>query len=79
VYKILVRKPEVNRTLGGPSHRWEENIKMSLKDIGYEDVWIGLIWHRIVSSGKLLCMELVVCGLNSCMEHVFQGSIPKFH
>jgi hypothetical protein len=33
-YKILVRKSEWNRLLGGPKHRQEDNIKMHLKDMG---------------------------------------------
>jgi hypothetical protein len=53
--------------------------KTRMEETGYEDVWTGLIWHRIGSSGRLLCVELVVCRSNSCMEHVFQVSIPKFH
>ena len=35
VYKILTgSKPIGNRTLGRPRHRWEDNIKMYLKEIG---------------------------------------------
>jgi hypothetical protein len=30
----------------------DDNIKMDLKEIGR--VWIGLIWHRIYTSGGLL-------------------------
>ena len=30
VYRVLVRKPEGKRPLGGPRHRWEDNIKMDL-------------------------------------------------
>jgi hypothetical protein len=33
-YKFLVGKPEGNRTLGRPWHRWEDTIKM---DLGYVD------------------------------------------
>jgi hypothetical protein len=40
-YKILVRKSKEKRPLGKPRHRWEENIKMHLKETGCEDVyWI---------------------------------------
>jgi hypothetical protein len=31
---ILVSKPEYKRPLGRPRRRWEDNIKMDLKDIG---------------------------------------------
>jgi hypothetical protein len=52
-YKILVRKPEGMRPLGRPGHRWESNIRMDLREVGGR-VWIGLIWLRIVTSGRLL-------------------------
>jgi hypothetical protein len=29
-YKVLVGRPEGRRPLGGPSHRWKDNIKMDL-------------------------------------------------
>jgi hypothetical protein len=46
-YKILVGKPEGKRPLGRPWHRWEDNIKMDLKEIGFEGVdWIHLPQDR---------------------------------
>jgi hypothetical protein len=33
VYRILVGKPEGNRLLGRSKHRWENNIKMDLREI----------------------------------------------
>ena len=30
VHRVLVGKPEGNRPLGRPRHRWEDNIKMDL-------------------------------------------------
>jgi hypothetical protein len=33
-YKILVGKPEGKRLLGRPRRRWEDNIKMDLREIG---------------------------------------------
>jgi hypothetical protein len=42
-YNILSGKPEGNRPLGRPRHRWEDNIRMDLKEIGWEGVnWIHL-------------------------------------
>jgi hypothetical protein len=32
VYRVLVRKPEGKRPLGRPRHRWEDNIKMDLRE-----------------------------------------------
>ena len=34
VYRILVGKPEGNRPLGRPRRRWEDNIKMHLREVG---------------------------------------------
>jgi hypothetical protein len=40
-YNILVGRPEGKRPLGRPRRRWEDNIKMYLREIGFEDVdWI---------------------------------------
>jgi hypothetical protein len=33
-YRILVGKPEGKRTLRIPRRRWEDNIKMDLREIG---------------------------------------------
>jgi hypothetical protein len=52
-YKIFVGKPERKRPLGRPRHIWEDDIKMNLREIGKE-VWIGWIWLRIGTSGRLL-------------------------
>jgi hypothetical protein len=39
--KILVGRPEGRRPLGRPRRRWEDNIKMDLREIGFGDVdWI---------------------------------------
>jgi hypothetical protein len=35
-YKILVRSPEGKRPLGRPKCRWEDNIRMDLREIGWE-------------------------------------------
>jgi hypothetical protein len=49
VYNILVGKPEGKRSLGRPRRRWEDNIKMNLRETGFGDVdWIHLAqdWDR---------------------------------
>jgi hypothetical protein len=41
-YNILVGRPEGRRPLGKPRCRWEDNIKMDLREIGFGDVdWIN--------------------------------------
>jgi hypothetical protein len=39
-YRILVGKPEAKRPLGRSRHRWEDNIIMDLREIG----WGGIGW-----------------------------------
>jgi len=42
VHKILVVKPEGKKPLGRPRHRWEDNIKMDLQEMGGGcGDWIG--------------------------------------
>jgi len=41
VYRDLVGKHEVESPLGRPRHRWEDDIKMDLQEVGFEDMdWI---------------------------------------
>jgi hypothetical protein len=35
LYKILVGKPEVKRPLGRAMYKWEDNITLDLKQIGW--------------------------------------------
>jgi hypothetical protein len=47
MYRLLVGKPEGKRPLGRPRHRWIDNIKMDLLEIGVNVVdWIGLSQDR---------------------------------
>jgi hypothetical protein len=46
-YNILVGRPEGRRPLGRPRRRWENNIKMDLREIGFGDVdWVYLAQDR---------------------------------
>ncbi|KAJ4429778.1 hypothetical protein ANN_21982 [Periplaneta americana] len=46
-YRVLVGRPEGKRPLGRPRRRWEDNIKMDLRDVGYGDRdWINLAQDR---------------------------------
>jgi hypothetical protein len=46
-YRVLVGKPEGRRQLERPRRRWEDNIKMDLRDIGLRDIdWIDLPQDR---------------------------------
>ena len=47
LYRALVGKPEGMRPLGRPRHRWEDNIKMDLQEVGCGGMdWIELAQDR---------------------------------
>jgi hypothetical protein len=47
VGRVLVGKPEGKRPLGRPRHRWEDGIRMDLREIGWGSVeWIHLAQDR---------------------------------
>jgi hypothetical protein len=46
-YRILLGEPEGKRLLGRPRRRWENNIKMDLREIGWSGMdWIDLAHNR---------------------------------
>jgi hypothetical protein len=55
-YRILVGKPEGKISLGTPRRRWEDNIKMNLRGIGWDGTnWINLAqdrdqWRTVVNT-----------------------------
>jgi hypothetical protein len=49
-YRALVGKPEGRRPLGRPRCRWEDNIKMNLREVGC-GAQTGLIWLRLRTDG----------------------------
>jgi len=56
VYRVLVGKPEGRRPLGRSRRRWEDNIRMDLREVGYRCVdWMELAqdrdrWRALVSA-----------------------------
>jgi hypothetical protein len=61
-WRVLVGKPEGRRPLGRPRLRWEEdNIKMGLRNVGWDINWIDLVqdrgrWKAVVNA----VMDLLV-------------------
>jgi hypothetical protein len=53
VYRILVGKPKGKRPLGRKRCRWEDGIRIYLKEIGF-GVWCEFNWLRIGAGGGLL-------------------------
>jgi hypothetical protein len=48
VYRVLVGRPEGKRPLGRPKRRWQDNIKMDLREIGIDGAnWIRLAQDRV--------------------------------
>jgi hypothetical protein len=46
-YRILVGKPEGKRPLERPRRRYVDNLKMDLREIGWDGVdWVGLAQNR---------------------------------
>ena len=56
VYKLLVGKPKGKRPLGRPRNRWEDNIKMDLREVGCGGMdWIEVaqdrdMWQTLVNA-----------------------------
>jgi hypothetical protein len=55
-YNMLVGRPEGRRPLGRPRCRWEDNIKLDLREVGFGDVdWIHWaqdrdMWQALVNT-----------------------------
>jgi hypothetical protein len=48
IYRVLHGRPEGKRPPGRPRHRWEDNIKMDLREIGINWAnWIQLAQNRV--------------------------------
>jgi hypothetical protein len=62
-YQILVERPEGKRPLERTMRRWEKDIGIDLKRIGWEDVdWIHLAqnrgkWHAVVNTVMNLWLQ----------------------
>jgi hypothetical protein len=73
--QYLVGKPEGKRPLGRPVRRWEDNIRMDLREVCWEGVhWIGLgqnrdHWRAVVK-GNFLTSSVTISSQEEvrCME-----------
>jgi len=55
VHRVPVGKPEGKRPMGRPRRRWEDNIKMDLREVGGVGDWMDLAqdrdrWRAFVST-----------------------------
>jgi hypothetical protein len=53
-YRLLVGKSDGKRPLGRPRRIWVDNIRMDLGEVGWGDMFTGLVWLRIGTGGELL-------------------------
>jgi hypothetical protein len=53
VYRVLVRNPQEKRPFERPRRRWEDGIRMDLREVGL-GVWSGFTWLRIGTVDGLL-------------------------
>jgi hypothetical protein len=81
VYKVLVETPEEKRSLGRPRRRWEDGIRMDVREIGLGGVnWIRLAqnrdrWRDVVSA----VMNLRVLVPRSYLVTKYKMEILLFH
>jgi hypothetical protein len=66
-YRVLVEKPEGRRLLGRPRRRWEDNIKMDLREVGWGGMdWINLAqdrdWWRALVNAVMNLGVSIKCG-----------------
>jgi hypothetical protein len=48
IYGVLVVRHKSKRPLGSPKRRWEDNIKMDLREIGIDEAnWIQMAHDRV--------------------------------
>jgi hypothetical protein len=52
MYSVLLGKPEGKRPLERPRRRWEDGMKMDIREIGWGG-WSGFTWLRTGTVGGL--------------------------
>jgi hypothetical protein len=75
VYKVLVGKPKGKRPLGRWRHKWEEGIRMDLREIGWGGMeWIHLAqdrdrWRAVVSA--VMNLRVLASGVSQSVIRLF--------
>ena len=83
--RVLVGKREGKKPLVKPSHRWEDNIKMDLQDVGLGGVsWIDLArnrgrWRAFVKAAMNLRVPSNVGNFLTYRELVSFSRMTLFH
>jgi hypothetical protein len=61
-YRVLLERPDGRRPLGGPRHRWKDNIKIDSSQVGWgcmDEVhlaWDRDRWRTLVNAVMNLCV-----------------------
>jgi hypothetical protein len=80
-----VGKPEGNRPLGRPRRKWVDNIKIDLRDIGWESIeWIDLAqnkdqWKGSCEHGDEPSVSLKCCEIFSSFKNVGFSRRAQFY
>ncbi|KAJ4430346.1 hypothetical protein ANN_22562 [Periplaneta americana] len=88
-YRVLVGRPEGKRPLGRPRRRWEDNIKMDLREVGYDGRdWINRAqnrdqWRACVRAAVNLRSAppppiSILPTLSKALEHILHGQLTNY-
>jgi hypothetical protein len=80
VYRVLVGRPKGKRPLGRPRHRWEDNIKLDLMEIGINGTnWIQLAQDRVQWWAFMNMVSIKKAGyfLTSFLNNVLHHGVSK--
>ena len=83
MYRVLLGKPEGRRPVGGPRHRWVDNIRVNLQEVGcgYVD-WIGLAqgrdrWQTLVNAVMNFSGSVTSCKPVSFSRRTLHHGVSK--
>ncbi|KAJ4431710.1 hypothetical protein ANN_20312 [Periplaneta americana] len=75
-YRVLVGRPEGKIHLGRPRRRWEDNIKMDLREVGCDDgEWINLAQAGLCEGGSEPSGSLKASKLRERNENEYSNAI----
>jgi len=84
VYATLIGNAEMTITLGRPRHRWEDNIRLDLRETGWEGMdWINLAqdrdhWQAVLNTVmKLQVSQETGSFLTGCLIITFSRTLLR--
>ena len=83
-FKILTGKPTGKRPLRRPRHRWEDNIRMDLKEIGINTRnWVDSAqdmdyWRALVNAAlNLIALHTAIHNTKSKMDYMYLDNVKS--